>query len=205
VLFEVPKVFVTGTKYFAVAESASSYSGGAHGNFTFSVTTFDLRSGQPVNLARRYHIHPFEHTGKKTAGLSLMEQARAQHQTASFSDRKSSYWDQGIGCWGKGAYSDNDSATDTPNESDPGGMTYAAERPSGELTQWTVFPTADGLAIAYDGFAEFMRYCRGDYRVIPWPQAALARRLHGQAGNQAASRVQAPANQSDASCPREPQ
>lgn len=196
------KAFLTGTAYFAIAQSANSYSGGAHGNFTFSVVTFDLKSGQPVNLASRYHIHPFALTGKKTAGLSLMEQARAQHQTASFSDQKTSYWNQGIACWGKAADSDNESATDIPNESDPGAMTSAAGQSSGEVTLWTVFPTTDGLAIAYDGFAEFMRYCRGDYRVIPWPQAALARRLTGQAGNQAASRAQAPPDQSGASCPR---
>jgi hypothetical protein len=194
------KAFVTGTKYFAIAEGVGSYSDGGNGGFTFSAATFDLKSGQPVEFARHYHIHPFERTGKKTAGLSLMEQARAQHQTASFSDQKRSYWGEGIECWGKGADSDSDSATDTPNEFDPGGMTYAAEQPSGELTQWTVFPTADGLAIAYNGFAEYMRPCRADYRVIPWPQAALARRLPKEAGNQAAPK--APASQSGARCPR---
>lgn len=81
-------------------------------------------------------------------------------------------------------------------------MTYAAEQPSGELTQWTVFPTADGLAIAYNGFAEYMRPCRANYRIIPWSQAALARRLPKEAGKQAASKAQAPAGQSGASCPR---
>jgi hypothetical protein len=194
------KVFVTGTKYFAVAESASSYSGGAHDNFNFSVTTFDLRSGQRVNLASHYHIHPFERTGKKTAGLSLMEQARAQHQTASFSDQKPSYWDQGIACWGKGPGSVNN--RNTNSESDPGGMSDTARQMSGDSTPWTVFPTADGLAIAYDGFAESMRSCRANYRVIPWPQAALACRLPGQAGNQVASTAQAPAHKSGAGCPR---
>lgn len=202
-------VFITGTRYFVVAESAYSYLGGAHSIFNFSSTTFDLKTGKPLDLARQYHIYPFHHAGRKTAGLSLMEQARAQHQTAAFSNQKMSYWKGGIDCWGTGqdaeADADTDADADAESQSDPGGMLHAAEKPSGELTQWTVFPTADGLAIAYTGFAEFMRYCRGDYRVIPWPQAALARRLPGQAGNQAASRAQAPANQSDASCPRQPQ
>lgn len=196
------EAFVTGNKYFAIAEGVSSYSDGGNDGFTFSATTFDLKSGQPVKFATRYHLHPFERTGKKTAGLSLMEQARAQHQTASFSDQKGSYWDQGIECWGKGADSDSDSARDTPNELDPGGMTYAAEQPSGELTQWTVFPTADGLEIAYNGFAEYMRPCRANYRIILWSQAALAHRLPKEAGKQAASKAQAPADQSGASCPR---
>lgn len=194
--------FVTGTNYFAVAQGLSDYSGGAHGGFTFSATTFNLKSGKAVELARRYHIHPFERDGKKTAGLSLVEQARAQHQTASYSDQKASYWDEGIACWGKGADSDSDSARDTPNEFDPGGMIGAAERPSAELTQWTVFPTADGLAIAYNGFAEYMRSCRADYRVIPWPQAKLARRLPKEIGDQGASVPQAPAGPAGPSCPR---
>ena len=147
-------------------------------------------------------MHPFVRAGKKTAGLSLMEQARAQRQTASFSDQKASYWEEGIECWGKGADSDSDSARVTPNEFDPGSMIDAAERPSVELTQWTVFPTSDGVAITYNGSAEYMRFCRADYRVIPWPQAKLARRLPKEIGDQGASTPQAPASPADASCPR---
>lgn len=196
------KPFATGANYFAVAQGLSDYSGGAHGGFTFSATTFDLKSGKAVELARRLHIHPFERSGRKTAGLSLMEQARAQRQTASYSDQKASYWGEGIECWGKGADSDSDRARVTPSEFDPRGMIDGAERSSAELTQWTVFPTADGLAIAYNGFAEYMRSCRADYRVIPWPQAALARRLPKEIGDQGASTPQAPASPAEASCPR---
>ena len=175
-------VFVTGARYFAVGESAYSYSGGAHGSFNFSATTFDLRSGQPVDLARRYHIYPFRRAGMKTAGLSLMEQARAQHQTAAFSNQKASYWKDGIDCWGTGEDGDQG------RTSDPGGMSEAPEYVSEEAALWTIFPTGDGLAIAYNGFAEFMRYCRSVYRVIPWPQAARARRLPGPAGESCARR-----------------
>jgi hypothetical protein len=189
--------FVTGTRYFAVGEGAYAYLGGAHSNFNFSATTFDLKTGKSVNLAKRYHIHPFHRPGMKTAGLSLMEQARAQHQTSAFSSQKTSYWKGGIDCWGAGQ------DTDADDGSDPDGMTGAAEQVPEESTQWSVvFPTADGLAVADNGLAEFMRYCRGDYRVIPWSQAALARRLPVNAGNHAAPKAQAPANQSGASCPR---
>lgn len=178
-------VFVTGARYFAVGEGAYSESGGAHGNFNFSATAFDLTNGQPVNLARRYHIHPFQRAGMNTDGLSLMEQARAQHQTAAFSHQKASYWKDGINCWGTGQETDGDSKTD------PGGMSDAAESGSDESTHWTIFPAEDGLAIAYNGFAESMRYCRADYRVIPWPQAARARRLPAASGNKPSPR-QAP-------------
>jgi len=194
------KAFVTGTQYFAVVQSVSSYSGGAHDNFAFFAAMFDLKTGQPVDIGRRYHIHPFARQGEKTAALSLMEQARAQRQTAFFSDQKTSYWDQGLECWGKETgFVDGGNRND---KSDPGGMTEASKKMSSESTRWTVFPTADGLAIAYAGFAEFMRACRADYRVIPWPQAALARRLPKETGNQAASRPQVPAGQSGPSCPR---
>jgi hypothetical protein len=152
---------------------------------------------KPLDLAKQYHIYPFHYTGRKTAGLSLMEQARVQRQMAAFSNQKASYWKSGLDCWATEqetkADADADADADVESQSDPGGMTYAAERPSGELTQWTVFPTADGLAIAYNGFAEFMRYCRADYRVVPWPQAALARRLPGQTSRQAVREAEAPA------------
>jgi hypothetical protein len=194
------KAFVTGTQYFAVVQSVSSYSGGAHDNFTFSAAAFDLKNGQPVEIGRRYHIHPFARQGEKTAGLSLMEQARAQRQTAFFSDQKTSYWDQGLACWGKEAGFANRGNRD--NESDPGGMTEASRKNSSESTRWTVFPTPEGLAIAYDGFPESMRSCRADYRVIPWPQATRARRLPKEIGDQGASTPQAPAVPADASCPR---
>nr|WP_217343951.1 hypothetical protein [Noviherbaspirillum sp. L7-7A]MBV0878045.1 hypothetical protein [Noviherbaspirillum sp. L7-7A] len=189
--------FVTGTRYFAVGEGVYAYVGGAHSNFNFSATTFDLKTGKLVNLAKRYHIYPFRRSGMKTAGLSLMEQARAQHQTSAFSNQKTSYWKGGIDCWGTGQ------DTDVDDGSDPDGMTDAAEQVPEESTRWiVVFPTADGLAVADTGIAEFMRYCRGDYRVIPWSQAALARRLPTDAGHHAAPKAQAPANQSGASCPR---
>lgn len=190
--------FVTGTRYFAVGEGVYSEAGGTHGKFNFSATTFDLRSGQPVDLAKHYHIRPFQRKGKKTAGLSLMEQAESQHQTAAFSDQKSSYWPYGIGCWGDG----QDAVTQSDSEADPAVMSSVDEGMPDDPMQWTIFPTEDGLAIAYDGFAEFMRYCRANYRVIPWPQAARARRLPGQPGNQAERKTSTPADPTGASCPR---
>jgi len=194
------KAFVAGTQYFAVVQSVSSYSGGAHGKFAFFAATFDLKNGQPVEIGRRCHIHPFVRQGEKTAGLSLMEQARAQRQTAFFSDQKTSYGDQGLACWGKETGFVN--GGNRNNESDPGGMTEASKKFSSESTRWTMFPTAEGLAIAYGGLPESMRSCRANYRVIPWPQAALARRLPTEIGDQSVARPSASAGPVDASCPR---
>lgn len=156
------KVFITGTRYLAVAESTNAYSGGAHGSFDFSVDVFDLRSGRAVDLRSRYHIVSFAQKGRNTAGLSLSEQALAQRQVSSYADSKESYWRDGIACWETAA----DEGLSNPS------MRWIFMEPS----SWTVFPVAEGLAIAYGNFAESMRGCRGDYRVIPWRQAALARR-----------------------------
>lgn len=42
-------------------------------------------------------------------------------------------------------------------------------------TQWAMYPTADGLAVAPDAYNEAERGCRGEAIVVPWTAANRAR------------------------------
>lgn len=149
------KVYFANDRYFAVGGGAGGYGGGAHPYFGFSVATYDLNTGKRVDFTKLYRIAG--HKGKPTdlkTNNNLLAQALRQRPKKKSADTNEE------DCWQN--IEDSYHCDDTMCE--------------GEINPetWGIFPTPKGLAVIPDVFAEVVRHCRADYRVLPWDQANKA-------------------------------
>lgn len=155
---EVSVVFAN-ERLFAIT-TASEVWGGAHSSNGFGSKTFDLRTGDEVRWNEILRVTADEGTGfpldLRRRDVLAADVLREAVRLKALEDGE---------CLGAAAdyYS---CAGDTCTARDP------ILRPS----EWTMYPTAKGLAVAVDVYPEAGRGCRGEVLVVPWPLARKALR-----------------------------
>ncbi len=153
-------------RWLATTYSVGFYhAGAAHPSNGFTATTYDLATGQPVAWARWFRF-----TAPGTEGVDF--------------ERRDLLAAQALKAFAA-------QVTELPPDVPPatadqarcarlvlahyachGGRCNSGELTSGRMPEgWQIWPTAQGLAVAPDVYAEVDRGCRGQAVVLPWGQA----------------------------------